>query len=273
MRLRWIAVSIIVLCMIGGLVSGIYARAIEASLTAQPVNPTLPVARHKTPSTPSSPAKSPVAGNPTPPAATTTPLPAGVSVLAHDTFQRGAQVFWGTASDGHNWSGDANSIEIFSIAQKSGLIAAGKGAFNAILGPTNTDSESVVSATINHFPAGGLVNLGVALRWTDGNDWYKALINGTQLQILSRVHGTSKVLATMPFAAHDALSYTLRFRAQGANLLAKAWQTGQPEPANWLLQATDTALAQGMGGIRVLLQNTTTIRVTSFLETTVGATV
>ena len=273
MRLRWIAVSIIILCLIGGLVSGIYAQAIEAALTMQPVIPALPVARHGTPTSPSSPGKSPVAGKPTPPEATITPLPAGVSVLAHDTFQRAAQVFWGTASDGHTWSGDANSIEIFSIAQNAGLIAAGKGAFNAILGPTNADSEIVVSATINHFPAGGLVNLGATLRWTDGNDWYKALINGTQLQILSRVHGTSKVLATMPFTAHDAVSYTLRFRAQGANLLAKAWQTGQPEPANWLLQTTDTELTQGMAGIRVVLQNTTTIHVTSFLETTVGATV
>jgi len=272
MRLRWIAVSIIILCLIGGLVSGIYAHAIEAALTTQPVNPTLPLARPGTPTTPS-PTKSPVAGRPTPPTATTTPLPAGVSVLAHDTFQRAAQVFWGTASDGRTWSGDANSIEIFSIAHNAGLIAAGNGAFNAILGPTNADSEIVVSATINHFPAGGLVNLGVALRWTDGDDWYKALINGTQLQILSRVHGISKVLASASFAAYDAVSYTLRFRAQGANLLSKAWQAGKPEPANWLLQTSDTALTLGMGGIRVVLQNTTTIRVTSFLETTVGATV
>ena len=77
----------------------------------------------------------------------------------------------------------------------------------------------------------------------------------------------------MPFTAHDGVSYTLRFRALGANLLVKAWQSDQPEPATWLLQATDTSLSQGMGGIRVVLQNTTTIHVTSFLETTVGATV
>jgi hypothetical protein len=268
MRLRWIALFIITLCLIGGLISGIYARAIEAALTTQPVNPAPPVAGHGTPPSPSLP-KSPTTGKPTPPVATTTPLPAGVSVLAHDTFRRAAQVFWGTASDGHVWSGDANSIEIFSITQDAGLITAGQGAFNAILGPASADSEILVSATVNQFSASGQVNLGVALRWTDGNDWYKALINGTQLQLLGRVHGTTRVLATTPFTARGGVSYTLRFRSQGANLLVKAWQTGLPEPATWTLQTSDTTLTQGMAGIRVVLQNTTTIRVTSFLETTI----
>jgi hypothetical protein len=272
MRIRWIGFSLITLCMIGGLVAGVYARSIEAALTIQPAQA---VARHKTPPPTQAPARSPTSGNPaTPPVtATMTPLPGGVSVLARDTFQRTAQVFWGTASDGHTWSGDANSIEIFSIGQNSGLIAAGQGAFNAILGPASADAEVVASASVNHFAADGTVNIGVALRWTDSNNWYKALINGAQLQILSRVQGSTRVLASLPFAAQGGVSYTLRFRALGANLLVKAWQSGQPEPANWLLQATDTALAQGMGGIRVVLQSATVIRVSAFLETTVGTTV
>lgn len=273
MRLRWIVFAIITLCMIGGLVAGVYARNIEAALTMQSANPIQAAVGHGTSTIPSPPAKSPTSSKPTSPSPTATTMPDGVSVMARDTFQRAAQVFWGTASDGHAWKGDANSIEIFSITQHAGLIAAGQGAFNAILGPVSADGEVVASATVNHFAPDGTVNLGVALRWTDGNNWYKALVNGTQLQILSRVQGANKVLATMPFTAHDGVSYTLRFRAQGANLLARAWQSNQPEPSTWLLQTTDTALTQGMGGIRVVLQNTTVIRVTSFLETTVGTTV
>jgi hypothetical protein len=270
MRLRWIAFTLITLCLIGGLVAGIYARSIEAALTTQPANNAQSVAGPgKATPTPTPPAS----GKPTPPAkSSVTPLPGGMSVLAHDTFRRAPQVFWGTASDGHAWRGDANSIEVFSIAQNAGLIAAGQGAFNAILGPAITDAEIVASVSANHFAAGGFVNIGIALRWMDGNNWYKALINGTQLEILSRVRGATTVLASMPFIAHDGVSYTLRFRALGARLLVKVWQSNQPEPANWLLQATDTALAQGMGGIRVVLQNTTIIRVTSFLETTIMAT-
>jgi len=56
----------------------------------------------------------------------------------------------------------------------------------------------------------------------------------------------------------------------GANLFAKAWQSGQPEPAAWMLTVANTALTQGMGGVRVLVQNTTVIRVTSFLETSIA---
>ncbi|HEV2583737.1 MAG TPA: hypothetical protein VGT44_22950 [Ktedonobacteraceae bacterium] len=278
MRIRWILFIIVSACLIGGLVAGVYARSIEAALTTQPVAsqgtggtqgkpPTVTQSPTTGQSRPSATPTTPPKATPTP---ATTPLPTGVSVLARDTFQRAAQVFWGTASDGNMWVGDANSIEIFSITHDAGLIAAGQGAFNAILGPSSTDAEIVVSATVNQFAANGAVNLGVALRWKDGNNWYKALINGSQLQILSRVQGVTKVLAAMPFTAAGGTSYTLRFRAMGANLLAKAWLTGQPEPANWLLQTTDTALTQGMGGIRVVLQNTTTIQVTSFLETTVG---
>ena len=272
MRLRWIAFTLIIFCLVGGLVAGIYARSIEAALTTQPANDAQSVAVHGK-ATPKPTPKPPASGKPTPPVkATVTPLPGGVNVLAHDTFQRAPQVFWGTASDGHAWRGDANSIEVFSIGKNVGLIASGQGAFNAILGPTISDAEIVASVSANHFATGGFVNIGVALRWTDGNNWYKALINGAQLEILSRVRGTTTVLASMPFTAHDGVSYSLRFRALGASLLAKAWQSNQPEPANWLLQATDPVLTHGMGGIRVVLQNTTSIRVTSFLETTIVAT-
>lgn len=270
MRLRGMIFVAMLLCMAGGLIAGACAPAIQATLTVQAAGGGGGTggSAQATGTPPPTPGKTP---RPTQPAQT--PLPSGVSVIARDTFQRAAQVFWGTASDGHTWTSDANSIEIFSIASGAGLIAAGQGAFNAILGPASADVDVTFSASVNQFSANGVVNIGAVLRWTDGNDWYKALLNGTQLQILSRVRGVTTVLASLPFTAQGGQAYTLLFRALGANLLVKAWQSGQPEPANWLLKATDTALAQGMAGIRVVLQNTTTIRVTSFLETTVGATV
>lgn len=271
MRLRWILFLAIALCLIGGLVAGANSRAIEAALTApgntsttqgygasSPINGPMPQPTQK-PTHPTQPASP-------------TPVQGNAQVLAKDTFMRASQVLWGTASDGRKWQGDANSIEVFSITQGIGQINAGQGAFNAILGPATADADIVFSATVNHFTADGLVNIGAALRWTDGNNWYKALIDGTQIQILSRVRGTTHVLATAPFAAQGGIKYTLRFRALGANLLAKAWRSDQPEPATWTIMATDTTFAQGMGGIRVLLQSTTIVRVTSFLETAVGAT-
>ena len=265
MRIRWIVFSFITICMIAGLVAGAFSHSIEAALTIQKIDGASQTNAAPSPTTP--PQGSPTNSS-TP---VTTPMPGGVNVLARDTFQRAAQTFWGTASDGRLWQGDANSIEVFSIKGGAGQVDHGQGAFNAVLGPVSANAEVVFTSTVNHF-ANGNVNTGAALRWVDGNNWYKALIDGAQLQILSRINGTTRSLATMPFAAQGGVSYTLRFRAVGANLFAKAWPANQPEPTAWMLTITDTALTQGMGGIRVLMQNDSVIRVTSFLETTVGNT-
>lgn len=274
MRIRSIIFAVVSLCMIGGLVAGFFTHSIEAALTVQSVN----VARH-TNGNGAAPDPTATQGGPTgQPVKTTTPGPSvtpttatnGAVVLAKDTFQRAAQVFWGTASDGRMWTGDANSIEVFSIANGAGQIDHAQGAFNAVLGALNANAEVLVTGTVNQFVAGGKVNLGVVLRWTDTNNWYKALIDGTNLQILSRVNGVTTSLALMPFPAKGGVTYNLRFRVTGANLFARAWQNGQPEPATWMLTVANTALTQGMGGVRVLVQTATVVRVTSFLETSIG---
>ena len=259
MRMRWIVFSFITLCMIAGLVAGAFSHSIEAALTIQKIDGA-PQA-NATPSPTTMPKG--------PPTTSTTPMPGGVSVLAKDTFQRAAQTLWGKASDGRLWQGDANSIEVFSIQGGAGQIDHGQGAFNAILGPLSANAEVLFTSSVNQF-ANGNVNTGAVLRWVDGNNWYKALIDGAHVQLLSRINGASRVLATTPFQAQAGVLYTLRFRALGANLFAKAWPANQPEPAAWTLTVSDTALTQGMGGIRVLMQNDTVIRVTSFLETTVS---
>ncbi|HVB74273.1 MAG TPA: hypothetical protein VNE38_12020 [Ktedonobacteraceae bacterium] len=259
MRLRSIVLTIIFLCMIGGLLAGFFSHSIEAALTLQSINGTRQTGAVTPTSTPVA-----TSGQPKAP----TPVPGGAVVLAKDTFQRAVQTFWGTASDGHLWAGDANSIEVFSIAGGVGQIGHGNGAFNAVLGPLSTNAEVVFNASVNHFAAGN-VNMGAVLRWTDSKNWYKALIDGARLQILSSVNGTITSLATMPFQARDGVTYSLRFRTLGANLFVRAWQSNQTEPVNWMLTVSNTALTQGMGGLRMLTQSVTIIKVTSFLETTV----
>ncbi len=267
MRIRSLIFAIVSLCMIGVLVAGFFTRSIEAALTVQSVS----VGRHMPGPTATQggatgqPAKTATPGVPVTP----TTVVNGANVLAKDTFKRATQVFWGSASDGRLWAGDANSIEVFSIVAGAGQVDHAQGAFNAVLGPLNTNAEVLISASVNQFAAGGKVNVGAALRWMDDNNWYKALIDGTRLQILSRVNGVTTSLASVPFQAKGGVNYTLRFRVLGANLFARAWQSGQPEPAGWMLTVANTALTQGMGGVRVLVQNATVIRVTSFLETSI----
>jgi|SRR5579859_5929647 len=266
MRIRSIIFAVVSLCMIGGLVAGFFTHSIEAALTVQSVN----VSRQANGAAPDP--TTTRGGTTGQPVKTATPTTAtnGAVVLAKDTFQRAAQVFWGTASDGRMWAGDANSIEVFSIVKGAGQIDHAQGAFNAVLGALNTNAEALVSGSVNQFVTGGKVNIGAVLRWTDGNNWYKALIDGTNLQILSRVNGVTTSLALMPFPAKGGVTYNLRFRVMGANLFARAWQNGQPEPATWMLTVANTALTQGMGGVRVLVQTATIVRVTSFLETSIG---
>lgn len=268
MRIRSLIFAVVGLCMIGGLVAGFFTRSIEAALTVQSVT----VAQHTATQggATGQPVKTATPGASVTPATSPTTVVNGANVLAKDTFQRAAQTFWGSASDGRLWAGDANSIEVFSIVTGAGQIDHAQGAFNAVLGPLNTNAEVLISASVNQFAAGGKVNVGAALRWVDGNNWYKALIDGAQLQILSRVNGVTTSLAAVPFQAKGGVTYNLRFRVMGANLFARAWQSGQPEPATWMLTVANTALTQGMGGVRVLVQNVTVIRVTSFLETSIA---
>lgn len=252
MNMRWIGITFIGICIIVGLSTVLFSRSIEAALTlpltiGTPILPTGTV-------------------QPTPPS---TPTTGAVTILAQDSFKRANQVFWGTATDGRQWIGDANSIEVFSIVGNAGQIDHAKGTFNAILGPATTNAEVVFSGTVNQFAAGAAVNMGAVLRWTDNNNWYKALINGSNLQILRHVNGTTTSLGSVPFTASGGVSYTLRFRAIGAVLFVKAWQSNQPEPNAWMLTVMDTMLSKGSGGLRFLVQNGSVIRVTSFHETSV----
>ena len=258
MKIRWIGFTFIGICMFGGLLAGVFSHSIEAALTL----PTSVRTSHATPTSTSA--------RPVETAQPSTPTVNGVSILAQDTFQRANQVFWGTASDGRQWAGDANSIEVFSIAGGVGQVDHAQGTFNAILGPMKNDVDIIFSGVVNQFAQGGKVNMGAVLRWTDDNNWYKALIDGTKLQILRRVKGQTASLGSVPFVAQGGTSYTLRFRAIGATIFAKAWPSNQPEPTAWMLTVTDTTLTTGFGGLRFLVQNGGVIKVTSFRETSVG---
>jgi outer membrane protein assembly factor BamB len=194
---------------------------------------------------------------------TPTPIP---GTLAQDTFQRANQAHWGTASDGQTWAGDANSQSAFSIVSNMGQVANGNGVgYSAVLGPTATDAEVVFSGSISSFKNS---LFGAVLRWSDGNNFYKALIDGNNLVIQKRVNGTFTKLSLTPFAATAGTSYSVRFRIVGTSLSAKAWQTGSSEPASWMVTATDSSLTSGMCGLHILTQSATAFKATSFVATT-----
>jgi hypothetical protein len=262
MNMRWIGIAFICICIIIGLISGFFSRSIEAALT-------LPLSLRTSQATATPTKTTPVIPTGTArPTGSSTPTADGVTVLAQDTFKRPNQVLWGTANDGRPWTGDANSIEVFSIAGNAGQIDHAQGTFNAILGPVTTNAEVVFSGVVNQFTQGATVNMGAVLRWVDANNWYKALIDGSKLQLLKRVNGRTTSLGSVPFSAQGGTSYTLRFRAVGAALSVKVWRSNQPEPNAWMLTAMDTMLSNGSGGLRFLMQNNSVVKVTSFREIT-----
>ena len=194
---------------------------------------------------------------------TSTPvLPA--NVLARDSFQRPNQQFWGVASDGQSWAGDAVKAPAFAIVNHSGQVIGNSSAiYDSVLGKPVADSEVLVSGSVSSFAD---ANLGVLLRWTDGNNLYKVFIDGTNLTVIKKVNGAISNLQSTPFVARNGASYTIRARVVGTSIMARAWQTGQAEPSNWMLIVTDNALTSGYDGLRLIVQTGVTITITSFAE-------
>jgi len=184
---------------------------------------------------------------------TATPLPQG-QPLGNDTFQRANQIAWGNASDGQVWGGDANTANVFSLVNNVGIVASSGNSYSAVLGKAAPNAQVVASGSLSSY---NNANIGVVLRWTDGNNWYKAYSNGNTFYIQKKVAGSGTFLASTAFVAQANTSYTIRFQAVGAILSAKIWATSGTEPSGWTLTTTDSSLTAGYCGLRVLTQGGT----------------
>ncbi len=184
---------------------------------------------------------------------TVTPTtPTSGQTLGADTFQRANQAHWGNASDGHAWGGDSANVNAFAITNNTGTVVnGGNTSYSAVLGSSATNADVLVSGSLSSFAN---ANFGAVLRWTDGNDWYKAYIDGGTFYLQKKVAGTATILTSVPFAAQANTSYTIRFDVTGSTLNAKVWATSSAEPSAWTLTSNDTSLTAGACGIRVLTQ-------------------
>jgi hypothetical protein len=190
-------------------------------------------------------------------------------VLARDNFHRPNQALWGTASDGQVWGADANTNGAFSIVNDTGQVTDSVVEnVSAALGPSVANSDVVVTFSVSSFVTTTSNNeFGAMFRWTDNNNFYKAGMNGTNFRLYVRTTAGPVTLSTIPFAASAGVAYTIRVRAVGSSLMAKAWPAASPEPAAWTVTATDGSLATGRCGMRLVFNATATVTVTSFLAT------
>ncbi|MGH2493780.1 MAG: hypothetical protein ACRDIV_03665, partial [Ktedonobacteraceae bacterium] len=236
-----------------------------ATPTPTPTSTTTPTATPTTTLTPTNtPTTTPTSTNTPTPTSTSTPTPTPTSgtTLGTDSFQRANQSLWGNASDGQTWGGDANSQGAFSVSGNTGLVKnTGGNSYSAVLGPTATDSEVYASGSLSSFSNS---NFGDVLRWTNGNNWYKAYIDGASLIIQKKVNGMTTILANVPFAATAGTSYTIHFRVVGSTLTANVWASSGSEPGGWMASVNDSSLTSGFCGMRFLTQGGIAT-VTSFL--------
>jgi streptogramin lyase len=183
---------------------------------------------------------------------TSTTIPSAGSPLGADNFQRPDQSHWGSASDGQMWGGDANTSPSFAISGNAGVVAnTGSASLSAVLGPTATNAEVFVTASMSAFLSS---NFGAVLRWSDANNWYKGYVDGTNLIIQKKVAGTATMIATMPFSAVAGIEYTLHFRVVASVLSLSVWPASGTEPASWMLSVSDSSLTSGLTGLRFLTQ-------------------
>lgn len=167
-------------------------------------------------------------------------------VIVQDTFARGNQIYWGTASDGHTWGADAASNAIFSINSNQGQVATAGTIVNGILGPAVSNGQVFFTGSTSSFSNS---DFGALLRYTDNNNWYKAYIDGSNLLVRRMLTGTNTVLTQTPFAASGGTSYTLRFQIIGATLMARVWATSGSEPSTWMVTVSDNSFASGYAGL------------------------
>ncbi len=201
---------------------------------------------------------------------TPTHAASGPTFIAQDDFHRPDQQLWGTATDGKNTWGNYTSSQDFSIVGQQGQILqnGNGGEVTAMLGPAFQNGEVYVSGAVSNFQNNS--QLGVALRWTDNNHYYKAYLDGQNFHLIKRMSTQVPISKSVGFQAQSGVSYSIRFRIVGDTMEAKAWQTGTGEPAGWMLSATDNnqPYTMGQGGIRTNVNHGVTVDITSFNLTT-----
>jgi hypothetical protein len=170
--------------------------------------------------------------------------------IDQDTFTRGNQSGWGTASGGstYTFNGTTQSA-VASIVSNQGKVT-NTGANTIIWLGSTTCKDGIISVRqlIDH--VGGAS--GVVFRSTASNTYYKAdLHNGNTLEICKLVSGTETILASSTsFTYGTSDEVWIKLRVQGTSLAAKVWLDGNSEP-DWTIYATDSTItAVGNFGLR-----------------------
>lgn len=167
-------------------------------------------------------------------------------VVAEDDFYRSESNGWGTAEEGGSWAVSGGSSE-FSVEDGVGTVELGPSQSRDVE-LTEVDAEStetVVTFSSSEAMVGGASSVSVYAR-TVGDDSYSGRVrfapDGTMRLYL--IHGNSSLGSVpIPGAYVPGEQLTMRLSVQGTSptmLAAKVWRTADEEPADWMVEATDS---------------------------------
>ncbi len=185
-------------------------------------------------------------------------LPPNTALLATDAFERTVTSGWGAADIGGTWTVSSSSASDVGAGAGRLTIPANMRRQAHLRSVAATDTDVHVTLSSNKVATGSGLYVSVVPRSVAGGGEYRAvlrtLINGRQTLRLDRDSSVIAPEITLPggIAAPDR-RMNVRVQTIGTNpttIRAKAWETGTPEPVEWLRSTTDaTAAMQRPGAI------------------------
>lgn len=181
--------------------------------------------------------------------------------FATDAFERNLTGQWGAADLGGGWT--MSSAANFSVSGGTGYIrmpSAGAAPNAHLAATSSTDTDMRVVVGQDKPPTGTGTTIRVQPRRTGNGDGYFSAVrfvpNASVVVTLVRLVGSQTKLAsiTAPGLAHQpGDTFHVRTQVTGVSpttVRTKVWEVGTPEPAQWLLSATDdTPGLQTAGGV------------------------
>jgi hypothetical protein len=191
---------------------------------------------------------------------------------ASDAFGRAAVsgAGWGVGDSGFTWSQLQGGVAATALTGSAGTLTPPAASTESMLdGLVQSDGTWQVDMTWSADAVGGAQTGGLFLRWTDLNNHLRVQLNepagsptGVTLLITKNVAGTATQVNLPSFAFGTVVAgtmYTVKARAMGTLILAKAWQVGSSEP-DWQTSGRLNAgeLPFGLSGIRAFVAGTNT---------------
>src|SRR5699024_2715110 len=166
--------------------------------------------------------------------------------VAEDDFERSESNGWGTTDEGGSWDVTGGSSE-FSVEDGVGTVELGPSQSRDVE-LTEVDAEStetVVTFSSSEAMVGAASSVSVYAR-TVGDDSYSGRVrfapDGTMRLYL--IHGNSSLGSVpIPGTYVPGEQLTMKLSVQGTSpttLAVTAWRTADEEPADWMVEATDS---------------------------------